>query len=129
MAIILIAYSQGLKLWVAPGRLVANAVAIIHSNCALCTIWLCHCCVLYPGYVSPRCSLVPKQGCMVWEHYFSAISGLEMASEAILGHLIFLGWGGGGGGMPPDSPSWCVLCKHSSTATGLVAPHSSFRPC
>ena len=98
MAIILIAYSQGLKLWVAPGRLVANAVAIIHSNCALCTIWLCHCCVLYPGYVSPRCSLVPKQGCMVWEHYFSAISGLEMASEAILGHLIFLGWGGGGGG-------------------------------
>ena len=66
---------------------------------------------------------------------FSAILGPEMASEAISRASNFL-WGGGGGGggggegaCPQIPLAGACLCTHSSTATGLIDPHSIFRPC
>ena len=87
---------------VAPSwRLAANGVGLIAYFIQIVHYaqWLCHCCVLYPGYVPPRC---PKKGCMA--QFFCP----EMASEALVpGDLIenFPGMGGGGGGgIPPDPP-------------------------
>lgn len=51
----------------------------------------------------------------------------KMPSEVIPGHLIFLEvWGA-----CPNSPKLVRASAHahSSTETGLVAPHSNFRPC
>ena len=68
---------------------------------------------------------------MVWEwngvEMFSAILGPEMASEAISRASNFL-WGGEGA-CPQIPLAGACLCTHSSTATGLIDPHSIFRPC
>jgi len=42
-----------------------------------------------PVHMSPWCSLVPKKGCMVWEHLVLLLVLKWPHSEAIPGHLIF----------------------------------------
>ena len=76
----------------------------------------------------PQCSLVPKQGCIVWEHWvsFLVMKWLQKQSQ---------GWffnfpRKGGGGMPLDAPNWCVCADTLPLQLGyIVAPNSNFRPC
>ena len=61
---------------------------------------------------------------MVWEHLVSFLF-LKCPQKQSQGMqcLMFRGEG-----KLLDPPSCMCLCKHTSTATGLVAPHSNFRP-
>ena len=86
-----------------------SATAVSHTH-AMCRLGV----VLFPQLYSLETS--------------SAIFGPEMTLDASCGSnprasILFMR----GGGENASIAGVC-LCKHSSTATGLVAPHSNFRP-
>ena len=116
---------------VAPScRLVANAIRLVayFTQIVHYVQWPCYCCVSYPGYVPPRCSLVPKQGCLVWEHLVPFLV-LKWPHKQSQGIWFFLGVGG----MPQDPTSWCMLmqalfhCNRVSCSTLKFSPWDSWK--